>query len=391
MIATFLMSPDHARVRALTTAMLCAALCGCGFGLLMPLASLNLEAMTGSATLSGLITAAAAISNVCAVPLVPVILQKVHPRRALVFSSASIAVVILMFPLMPNPWIWFVLRLLIGISITLIFISSESWINQLAEPKKRASLLAIYATVLSLGIGLGSLLIAALGWQGWLPWVSAALIYGLGVIPVMILKGPDLIPPSAKETGLKALWLAALASPAAIVAGAVYGAIENAMLALLPIYAERLALPTLVIGTLLAVGTLGAIVLQIPVGKLADRFGRAKGLLWIAVASVILPLIMWISGTRLWLLYPLCFVYLGLAGGFYTLGLARIGERFSGGAIATANSAFILAYGVGQLAGPLSAGAMMDHQGPQGLMWALSAMALLYFLIVLQRQRTKPH
>ena len=389
MIAHFLNADEHARTRSLTTAMLCAALCGCGFGLLMPLASLNLEAMTGSAALSGLITAAAAISNVLAVPLVPRVLKWLHPRKALILSSLSIAGVILLFPLMRNPWVWFVLRFMIGVSITLVFIASESWLNQLADPAKRASLLAIYATILSAGIGLGSLLIALLGWAGWAPWIAAAFIYGFGVIPVMVLKGPDLTPPSSQEASFKALLSVVMLAPASILAGAIYGAIENAMLALLPIYAERLALPTAVIGTLLAVGTLGGIILQIPLGRLADRHGRARGLLVIALTSVALPLIIWASGLKLWLLYPLCFLYFGLAGGFYTLGLARLGERFTGGAIATANSAFILAYGVGQLAGPLSAGVMMDLSGPKGLMWALSAMALLYFLVLLQRQTRK--
>jgi hypothetical protein len=86
MIRAVFLGPDHARTRSLTAAILCAALAGCGFGLLMPLVALNLEAMTQSASMVGANAAAAALSTILATPLIPPLMARVSPRLAVVVS-----------------------------------------------------------------------------------------------------------------------------------------------------------------------------------------------------------------------------------------------------------------------------------------------------------------
>ena len=79
------------------------------------------------------------------------------------------------------------------------------------------------------------------------------------------------------------------------------------------------------------------------------------------------------------------FLQAGVASGLYTVGLSLLGERFSGGAIAAANAAFIFAYGFGSLFAPPLAGYAMDSAGPQGLLWTLSAIAAVYTLAIISR------
>ena len=81
-------------------------------------------------------------------------------------------------------------------------------------------------------------------------------------------------------------------------------------------------------------------------------------------------------------LYAVMFVYVGLATTLYTLGLAMIGDRFTGGAIAAANAAFVMAYGIGSFAGPPVAGAAMDMIDPQGVLIVLSGFALLFIAVL---------
>ena len=71
-----------------------------------------------------------------------------------------------------------------------------------------------------------------------------------------------------------------------------------------------------------------------------------------------------------------------MASGMYSVGLSLLGERFSGGAIAPANAAFIFAYGLGSFAGPPVAGGAMDMIGPWGLLVTLAAISASYVLIV---------
>lgn len=383
MIARLLTDPAHGRSRSLAAAMLAAALSGCGFGLLMPLVALNLEMMTGSAAVVGTNAAAAAISTLVATPFIPAILSRLPARGAMVSSLLVTAIGLAAFPLFRDVTVWWLLRFAIGLSITVVFVASETWINQLAKPDRRASLLAVYATVLSGGFGLGGVLLATLGAEGWVPWMAGAGIYVVGAVPILLLRGPELEAPDMKETGPRAMAAAIRLAPAAILAGLLFGALETGLFSLVPVYAERLGLTVQTIGLLGFSAALGGIALQIPIGRLADRKGRPETLLLVAGLSVGLPLVILAAGALKLALFPLIFLYGGVAGAFYTLGLAMMGERLPVGMLAIGNSAFIFSYGAGQLVGPPVSGAAMDAIDPGGLMLAFSATAALYLVIAL--------
>lgn len=391
MIARLLTDPGHARNRSLTAAILCAALAGCGFGLLMPLISLNLNAMTGSGAMVGLNAAAAALSTILATPFIPALLKRFPARQLMAACALITGLGIAFFPVIPDVYVWWGLRLFTGMAVTVIFVGSETWINQLAKPESRASLLALYATVLSAGFGSGGLLLTGFGAEGITPWLVASGIFLVGALPLLVLRGPGLVPPDGAEAGLPALAAAARLAPVAILAGLVFGAMETGIFTLAPVYAARIGLGVETIGLIVAAGALGGIALQIPIGRLADQYGRIFILRLVACAALILPLLIALAGASLWALFPLFFLFAGISSAFYTLGLALLGERVRAGALAAANSAFIFAYGVGSLVGPPAQGLAMDASNPQGLMIAFAVLALVYLLGSWREKDTAKH
>jgi MFS family permease len=56
----------------------------------------------------------------------------------------------------------------------------------------------------------------------------------------------------------------------------------------------------------------------------------------------------------------------GISFGIYTVGLALLGQRFTGGDIAAANAAFTIFYTIGGLVGRPISGAAMDAAGDRG-------------------------
>ncbi len=382
-------APDPARLRSLIAAIACASLAGAGFGLLMPLVSLNLEAMTGSGAMVGANAASAALSTLIAVPFIPALLAVIPFRIAVAGSCVLVSAGMVAFPLLPDPYVWLVLRLLVGMAVTVVFVASETWINQLARPESRASLLAVYATALSAGFGSGGVVLAVLGSEGLSPWLAAAALYLCGLIPILGLRGPGLTAPPRGEAGLSHLLAAAKIAPAALLAGLLFGALETGFFTLYPVYGDRLGLSTAAIGGLVVAGALGGICLQIPIGRLADRIGPRTTLAGVALACAVLPLMIGLSGARPLALYPLTFLYVGAAGAFYTVGLALIGRSFPGGAMATANAAFIFAYGLGSLFGPPAAGVAMDAYDPFGLLWSAAGAAALYLAAVTLSSRLR--
>ncbi|MEO2175340.1 MAG: hypothetical protein ABGY96_14715 [bacterium] len=70
------------------------------------------------------------------------------------------------------------------------------------------------------------------------------------------------------------------------------------------------------------------------------------------------------------------FVFGGISGMIYTLGVILIGEQFKGAMLATATTAFTACWGIGSVIGPLVAGAGMDLFGVEN-------MALIVFVLFL--------
>ncbi|WP_417496729.1 MFS transporter [Maricaulis sp.] len=387
----FLTAPQFANNRALLAAISCAGVCGIVFGLSMPLISLRLEHMTGSGLVVGINGAALALSTLVMAPLVPRLMALAPARILLIGVLIAAAALFALFPLMPAVTPWFILRFAVGCFITVVFVISETWINQIVTPQRRAFMLGVYGTALAGGFGIGGLMFAAFGTAGHLPFFLASGVFLLGIAPVALLNSPQALAPAREDASMTAIIAAAKSAPAAILAGLVFGAIETVTFSMLPVYGDRIALDPVSIGMMVLAVAMGVLVFQIPLGWIADRTGRRSTLLAIALVATLGPVLIGLAGARLGLLIPILFIQSGIASGLYTVGLSLLGERFTGGRIAAANAAFIFAYGLGSLVSPPAAGVAMDGLGPSGLLviLALTAGAYLLFLIATHRKAAR--
>ena len=83
------------------------------------------------------------------------ILRVGHIRVFAAFASiASIA--ILIHSIIINPFSWFILRIITGISMVSLYTIAESWLNDRSSNKNRGSVLSIYMVVLygSMAVGM---------------------------------------------------------------------------------------------------------------------------------------------------------------------------------------------------------------------------------------------
>jgi MFS family permease len=128
---------------------------------------------------------------------------------------------------------------------------------------------------------------------------------------------------------------------------------------------------------LVAVFMAGNVVLQVPIGLLADRYGRKTLLGICAVASCIGPLLLQHCLGIPILLWPLLFVWGGTLYAFYSQGVALLGEEFAVENLPSANTLFVMVYCLGGVVGPSVGGIAMDLWPRWGLPVLLSGAALL--------------
>ena len=333
-------------------------------GLSYPLLALILEDMGASSGLIGLNAAMGPIGIILSAPFVPRLARKFGAWFICVTSLCSSAVLLLMLAVFRDVMIWFPIRFFLGVAISAIFIISETWINQLAMPRIRGRIIGIYNTVAAAGFALGPLTLAVIGSQGWPPFLVG--ITGILIaLPVFVLARDHLPGFDGREDASVFSFLSL--APMLLLAVAFAALFDQVALSFLPIYGLRHGLTEATSSLALAVMIIGNVVLQIPIGWLADRISRRFLMSIMAIATMIGSLLLSLLIRGSILLWPMLFVWGAIAFGIYTIALVELGDRFSGALLLAGNGAFGMMWGIGGIFGPPVAGTAMDLIDPEGL------------------------
>ncbi|MCB1449847.1 MAG: MFS transporter [Nitratireductor sp.] len=381
--------PEKIDIRAVVAAIATISAVGVAIGLSFPLLSILLEQRGFSSTLIGTNTAMAGLAAMAAVPFVNPIARRIGLVNTLVLSAIIAALSLAGFYVFSDIRAWFLLRISFHGAITASFVLSEYWINSSVPSKRRGFILGIYATVLSLGFATGPALLALLGSKGVTPFATGIVIILISVLPALMARGRE--PQAQGHPQSRSVLRYVLLVPLATAAAFVFGAVEQAGLALFPVYGSRTGYGEQQISLLLMVLAFGNVALQIPLGLWSDRIGDKRWLLFgcAAVGAAGVGALPWVIQFPA-LLTAGIFVWGGVTAGMYTVGLAHLGGRLSGQDLAQANAAFILCYAIGMVVGPYAAGQVMDIYDPHGFAWSLCAMFVFFMVVVIVRSITGP-
>ncbi|RWB26952.1 MULTISPECIES: MFS transporter [unclassified Mesorhizobium] len=354
---------------------------GIAIGLGMPLLSVILETRGHSATMIGFNTAVAGLASIVGAPLATPLAMRFGVAWTMLAMIATGVLAFVGFHFAPDFWMWFPLRVLLHIALTVLFILSEFWISTSAPPHRRGLVLGIYATVLSLGFAAGPWLFAQLGSTGFLPFGVIMALVTLAAIPVLAARNesPTIVSNGETSNFLRYIWLV----PTATAAVLVFGAVETGGFALFPVYGNRIGYSEADAALLLTMIGLGNVLLQIPLGMISDRVSDRRYLLLVCATIGLAGTIFMPHFAQDWhLMAALLFVWGGVVAAMYTIGLAHLGSKLSGHDLASANAAFVLCYGVGMVLGPQAIGIGMDLFGPSGFGWALGVFFAFYIALV---------
>jgi len=354
----------------LAALMTTAAIVGATLALTFPLLSLVLAANGAKVATIGLNAAAHGLGVIIAAPFFGQVLLRLGAARAMRTGLAVAALLLFAMPWHVDPTLWFVVRLAFGAASTIVFVVSEAAINALVEDHRRGRVLGLYGTMFAVGYALGPLIIAGLGSDGLTPFLAGVGILLLGIAPTFAMPSIDRAlggsPGAYAARRLFGLWRTA---PLILAAGGVVAVIETSQFALLPVWGLAHGMAEGGTALLLGLWIGGNILLQYPVGRLADRLPRRHLLAACAGLATLLSLALTSPAVvgQPALLWPVLLVHGGMSGGIYVLALALMGERFKGASLAGANAAFILTYELGAMTGPPTAGLALWGFGPMGL------------------------
>lgn len=383
--STAAMTPPRWKRQLSVAAVVAAAMTfGLTYSLSAPLIAMSLMARGHSSLFIGIHAAMHALGVLLAAPFLPGLAARWGARKLTVLALIFAALLLFLFRLWPVVWIWFPLRIALGASAEVLFVMSETWTNVLSDEGSRGRTMAIYTAALSLGMVLGPVLLSEVGVNDRAFAIGAAIsgFAALFVLPPWVLAPKRSAPEPAQP--MRYLKLA----PVAIATTILNAGVETAGLSFIALYATGMGWNAGMAMRLISTLMLGAIVLQLPIGWLADRMDRRRLVLTLAWISAITAMLWPFALQETRLAFAMVFVWGGLFVGIYTVMLAMVGGRFQGNDLVGVYAVMGLAWGAGALIGPSAAGLAMLGSARFGLPGVI-ALACACFAMFAMRTRSR--
>lgn len=356
---------------------------GLTYSLSAPLIAMSLEARGHSSVFIGINAAMHALGVLLAAPWLPGLAARFGARKLTVFALLLAGVLLFLFRLWPVVWVWFPLRVALGASAEALFVMSETWTNVLSDEASRGRTMAVYTAALSLGMVVGPALLSQIGVNDRAFAIGAII----AVVAVVFVVPPWVLAPTRMESGHAHPMRYVKLAPIALATTVLNAGVETAGLSFIAIYATGMGWSENRAMQLISTLMLGAILLQIPIGWLADKMDKRKLALMLAWISAITALLWPFALRETALAFAMVFVWGGLFVGIYTVMLAMVGSRFQGSDLVGVYAVMGLAWGAGALVGPSVAGMAMLGSAQFGLPGMIAA-ACASFAFFMMRSRS---
>jgi MFS family permease len=364
------------RQRSLAGVIAAMAVVNLVYGITFPLLALVLDSQGVSKSLIGISTIVQAGAILAIAPYAPGLMTRYAPASLMQAMTMALALLFIIAGLYPNVWFWFPLRLVIGAATALLWIASEAMINELAVERWRGRIIAIYASVGAAGFALGPLLLIITGSEGMTPFVATSVMILLASLPLFLVTHRRLEHSDGSNHGI---WRVFLLAPVIMLANVVYAASAESLLTFFPLYGMHFGLTKEFALGLLTIMGAGGMIMALPLGWVADHVNRMGMLVFVMLFTMITLLAMpHVLPLQPWLVFLFMFVFGGVEGMIYTLGVVLIGERFKGTQLAAATTAFSACWGAGTMLGPLLVGIGMDRLGNESMVLIIFAIFAIY-------------
>ncbi len=355
------------------------------YGLTLPLLSLVLDAQGISKTVIGLSIVAQASAGVLLAPIIPRLILRAGAARVMQQATLLAAGTLIALGLVQNVYAWFPMRFLLGAAAALLWSASEIVINELADDDWRGRIIGVYGSAGAAGFALGPIVLIMTGTGGLLPFVVTAALVLVAGLPLLWLRIESVTESHGDHPSLLRIFRLV---PDIMLLNLAYAAAVEAFLAFFPLFGLHIGLNEARSLSLLAIFALGGVVLQLPLGWLADRMHRHKLLLICVVITMIgflvLPQVVSLRASGPVFLFALG----GVEGMIYALGVILLGQRFRGVELAAASVLFTGMWGAGTMLGPAIVGAGMDVLGDQSMPYLIAAIYAVYLPVFFITRRS---
>ncbi|MBY8974255.1 MFS transporter [Rhodobacteraceae bacterium NNCM2] len=314
--------------------------------------------------------------------MAPRYVGRIGHSRSFAAAAAIGAMGALLHPVLDGPLWWAGLRVLTGIAIASAYTVTESWLQAKTENANRGRVYGVFRVVDMGGAIAAQGMIAVLDPASYAAYNIVAVFCCLCLLPLTISRrvAPEL-PGAPRLRPLQAYMLSPLAAVGIVVAGLAGSAFRMVG----PLFGLENGLNQAQIAIFLSVSMIGGILVQYPIGWLADKFERRMVLIFISLAAV---------GSCLWtiqvssspmLLYLSAALFGVTSYPVYSISSALANDRATPEMVLELNASLIFFYSLGAVISPTLSAYLINEYGPSALFVFIAASHLALIVFALYR------
>ena len=329
--------------------------------------------------------------------IIPKLISRVgHIRIFAAFASIA-SLVILIHAIFISPFVWFLLRVLTGISMVSIYTVAESWLNDRASNKNRGSVLSIYMVILYGAMGIGMFFLNFSNPINFEPFIMVSIITSAALIPILFTKRK---PPTFKKIETMSIQEVYISSPFGMVSSFLYGITQSALFTLLAVYAAGMNFSIFQISLVTFLLAISGAISQWPIGKLSDIYDRRRVIIIVSFAAAFFALCAIFSSGQMYLpdglgtskfwfyIFLILFAFCSLP--MFSLILAHTNDYIPKEKFVAAGASLQFIFGLGAMGGPFLCSIFMEVVGLNGYFIFLMFFHILIGAYGVYRSRIRP-
>jgi len=370
-------------VAALIAAVTILQLAGGLLGVRIPLAF----TVEHSRTALGLVAASYSAGFMMGAMIATVLFARVGHIRVYAACAAIFAVTTLALHFSDDIWWWGVARMIAGVAVALMFAAIESWLSFSIGAHARGEVMSVYMVLTKGALALGPFLAFGYAAPEAEPWMIAAALAALSMVPICFTAAEQPDPPKAQPLALVEQFATA---PAAVIGSFGAGLVNGGVLALAPLYAAQHYGANAAAEFYSAAFT-GSLLLQWPAGRISDRVDRRLVIAALAAlaAAASFALALWSGRLLNWSAVLLFFLWGAGALSFYGIAVAHMADRAEPGKLAQSAAGLLFVWAAGSIIGPLMMGPLVDLFDVAGMFWFAGLAALAVAIAMFWRRSTR--
>ncbi len=303
----------------------------------------------------------------------PKLIQRVGHVRVFAAMGSMISAVLILYPVLVEPWAWTVGRVLIGFCFCGVYITAESWLNDASTNETRGKSLSLYMIVQMAGIVFAQFIVSRGDVSGYVLFIIPSILVSLAFTPILLSVKPM---PAFEQTKPMKIRELISTSPLACFGMFMLGGVFAAQFGMSAVYGNRVGLTVGEISFFVSSIYVAALVLQYPIGWLSDRVDRRVLIIWISLIGGFGSLVAFLLPGHFALILFSGAVVGGMSNPLYALLIAYTNDYLEREDMAAASGGLLFINGVGAIMGPIVVGSMMEIIGNNGF-WLFTAMLML--------------